>query len=182
MGEKLCLLLAGLCVFLLSKVVTVKHWKMYGCFLKSLHSQRFKPVHLNIDPWALPVLTLEKFEFDCVWLWCSPGLDSHVPSCIMTFLLLNLTFDILCLCPGASQPMSRLVSAQYLRFVFSHLQRSGQIRGVREMELRSRRLCHIPHVAFIIESMRACLHRERPESTALSVPRAFGELGFFFLL
>lgn len=75
--------------------------------------------------------------------------------------------------------MSR--SGQYLRVVlFSHLQRSEQIRGVREMELGSRHLRHIPHVAFIIESMHACLHRERPESTALSVPS--GNLAFFLTL
>lgn len=46
------------------------------------------------------------------------------------------------------------------------------------MELRSRRLSHIPHVAFIMESVHACLHRERPESAALSMPS--GKLAFIF--
>lgn len=123
-------------------------------------------------------------HFGNVWIWlcCSPGVG---PTCtILNYevsAIVSKTFDILCLCLWARQPMSRLESGQYLRFVlFSHLQRSERIRGVREMELGSRHACHIPHVAFIIESMHACLHRERPKSTALSVPS--GNLAFFFTL
>lgn len=145
--------------------------KMYGCFLKGLHSQRFNLVHLNIDSWALPWKRLNLIVlFTRVGLTCTilhydvPAIESDV------WYSVSVSW---------CEPANVKVSVSPM-FVLSHLQRSGQIRGVGEMELRSRRLCHIPHVAFIIESMHACLHRERPESTALSVARAFGERGFFF--
>lgn len=62
-GETMFITCRLVCIpALVKKVVTVKHWKMYGCVLKCLDSQRFKPVDLNIDSWALPVLTLENFN------------------------------------------------------------------------------------------------------------------------
>lgn len=155
---------------------------MCGCFSKCLDNRRFKP-KIFAPSWHWLLRTTRKQvklftlgSLNVSVLLIRAGLTCAVLQYYVSAIV-SMIFDILCLCPQASQSMSRFMSAQCLLFVlFSHLQRSGWIRGVREMELRSRRLCHIPHVAFIIEYMHACLHRERPESTALSMPS--GNLAF----
>lgn len=65
-------------------------------------------------------------------------------------------------------------------FAFCVVQPSAEVRSDQGDGAESRHLCHIPHVAFIIESVHACLHRERPESAALSMPS--GKLPFILTL
>lgn len=138
--------------------------------------------HVN-DFWSLPSSTVHfgKFQLNCVayWDWA----DHLLPSFRVTVLLLFVIYLIFCVCVLECVLVSQCqgLCQPNICFLCCWAICRGRVGSEgSEMELRSRRLCHIPHVAFIIESVHACLHGERPESAALSMPS--GKLAFILTL